>query len=507
MNVNHHRLLCVCALIPLVAFESGAETTDWEKVHESTLRGIHLLYNLEIDRAEEVFDSVSRMAPGDPRGSFFQSIVHFYLYSLNRDQKELSAFLRESDEVIAICENLLDRNERDARTKFYLGGICGYRGLAYHSDGSYLNAARDGRKGYLLLEEAVNEDATLYDAHMGFGLFRYLLAKLPKSMRWILSVAGLTGDREGGLASLRLAAEKGTYTRTEAKLYLSQFLFAEGQQDTAVQCLNELRTAYPENTLFTVLYAFWQHRLNNLDEAMKAASTAVELNKRKKIHYGEELAYSTLGSVYFTLNDFDNAKTYYTLYMQMTNNDERTPGYTFLRAGLACEIAGDRETALKIYRRMKTPDTDRTWDAQNYRRGQELLRRPLTGAEILLVKGGNEHAQKKYAEAIRTCNEVVRNASGNEEIQARALYTTQQAQFDAGQFADVLGTSNRILALKPVNELWVIPHALFLRGRANEQLGNIAGAREAFEKIKEFDEYEFQDRLEARVKEELEKLD
>ncbi|MEK9138262.1 MAG: hypothetical protein AAB393_14140, partial [Bacteroidota bacterium] len=110
------------------------------------MRGIHRLYNLEVDDAMQVFDSVSRMAPGDPRGPFFQSMVHFYLYGLNRDEKELATFLDESERVIEICERLLDQNSQDATTKFYLGGIYGYRGLAYHGSGSYLKAAADGRR-------------------------------------------------------------------------------------------------------------------------------------------------------------------------------------------------------------------------------------------------------------------------------------------------------------------------------------------------------------------------
>ncbi len=160
-------------LAPASAARDGrTETVDWTTVHELTVRGIDRLYSLEIYDAIRVFDSVSRMAPGDPRGPFFQSMVQFYLYSLNRDEKELSMFLDESERVIEICERLLNQNGQDATTKFYLGGIYGYRGLAHRLSGSTFKAALDGRKGYLLLEEAVTEDPNLYDARMGFELFQ-----------------------------------------------------------------------------------------------------------------------------------------------------------------------------------------------------------------------------------------------------------------------------------------------------------------------------------------------
>ena len=488
--------------------ESHPESIDWAKVHDLTIRGIHRLYSLEVDDARHAFDSVSNLAPGDPRGPFFQSMVHFYVYSLNRDEKELSAFLDESEKVIEICESLLDKNDQDATTKFYLGGIYGYRGLAYQTSGSILKAVKDGRKGYLFLEEAVIEKPDLYDAHMGFGLFQYLLAKIPKSMKWILSMLGFSGDLEGGLKSLQLAAEKGVYTRAEAKLYLAQFLFAEGRQDSAMKYLNELRRDYPENTLFLVLYSFWQHRLRNLDEAMTAAHAAVELNNRKKVRYGEELAYSTLGSIYFTLNDFENARTNFRLYMQRTRNNERTPNQTYLRAGLACEIAGDRAAAVEFYQRMKEPDNqNRAWDGYNYRRGQELLLRPMTEAEILIVKAGNESSQRKFARSIEMYNDALEKINGDIDVQARALYGILQSQFDAEMFTGAVETSRRTVALNPVNETWIIPHAWFKLGQIYVKQGKLADARSAFDRVGEYDDYNFQERLETQVQQEMKKLD
>ncbi len=503
------RIIVVATLIALGAVGArGGPSTDWAKVHDLTLLGIHRLYNLEIDSAMQTFKSVSRLAPGDPRGPFFQSIIHFYLYGLNRDENELSTFLDESDKVIDVCDRLLDENGGDTQTKFYLGGIYGYRGLAYQASGSILKAVRDGRKGYLLLEEAVGENPNLYDAQMGFGLFRYLLAKLPKSMRWILSVLGFSGDLEGGLNSLRLAAEKGVYTRTEAKLYLAQFLFAEGHPDSAVKYLTELRAEYPENTLFLVLYAFWEHRLHNLDEAMKAARAAIELNSRRNVHYGEELAYSTLGSIYFTLNDFANARTYYRLYMRMTHNDGRTPDFTFLRAGLACEIAGDRATAVEFYRRMREPDErDHAWDVPNYRRGQELLKHPVTEAEVLVIKAGNESVQNHPERAIELYTEGFRKASGNADLEARALYGVLQVEFDRDSLTEALETAQKLVELKPVNETWVPPHTWFKLGQTYAKMGKISDARAALKRVGDYDDYDFQDRLETQAKAEMEKLE
>lgn len=470
------------------------------------MRGLDELYSLNIDWALATFDSVSRMAPGDPRGPFFGSMVHFYLYGLSLNQKELDLFLDKSERVIDICDGLLDQNEHDATTKFYLGGIYGYRGLAYQSNGSILKAVRDGRKGYLYLEDAVREKPDLYDAHMGFGIFRYLVAKVPKSMGYLLSLLGFGGDLEGGLQSLRLAAEKGVYTRTEAKLFLSQFLFNEGRQDTAVQYVRELSATYPTNTLFIVLFASWENRLGNVDLAFPAALKAMELNRRNTIKYGEDLIYSTLGSIYFTKNMFDSASAYYRRYMTMTTNDERTPNITFLRAGEACEIAGDRATALEFYKRMKEP-RDRFWDTRNYRRGQQLIQQSLTAADIQLIRAGNESAQKHYDKSIDLYRKAFKEAGSDVDQQLRALYGLQQAQFDSARLDEAIETSHTLLSLTPHDETWIIPHAWYRLGLIYEKQRKISDARGAFGHVSRYDGYEFQAHLEEQVKEELSKID
>lgn len=502
------KLLFLLPLALLCTLECRSQTVDWAKVHDVTMYGLNRLYNLEVDDAMRAFDSVSRIAPGDPRGPFFQSMVHFYLYGLTRDEKHLSTFLDQSERVIDICDHLLDQNENDAKTKFYLGGIYGYRGLAYQTSGSVLKAARDGRKGYLLLEEAVNGDPGLYDAQMGFGLFRYLLAKLPRSMGWLLSLLGFSGDLEGGLVSLRLAAEKGIYTRTEAKLFLAQFLFSEGRQDTAVQYLNELRREFPQNTLFLVLYAGWQNRLHNLDEALAAARAAVEMNARKSVRYGEELAYNTLASVYYALNEFQNAKTYYLLYLPTARFAEWTPNMAYFRAGVACEIAGDRAAALEFYKKMKkVDDEDRPSDSHYYRRGQELISRPLTEADILVLKGANLLSRKLYDSSSAVYRAAFESSNGNADIQSRALYGIQQAQFESDKFGEAEKTSHQLLALKPVTEGWITPHAWLKLAQILEKLGKVPEARAAVEKVRDYDDYEFQVRLKEQVDEETRKLD
>ncbi len=192
-----HSLLLVLLLSAGIV-PAHSQDVNWENVHAMTLRGIDQLYNLNVDEASAVFDSVRRAAPDDPRGHFFGSIVHFWIYSLTRNDREFNDFLNRSEDVITVCENLLDANDKDAVTKFYLGGIRGYRGMAYQLNNSLLKAVLEGRKGYGELREAVAQKPDLYDAQMGFGLFNYFAGKVPRGFSWIISLLGFEGDVDGG---------------------------------------------------------------------------------------------------------------------------------------------------------------------------------------------------------------------------------------------------------------------------------------------------------------------
>ncbi len=493
-------------LLSLAPF-AHAQTTDWAEVHNLTIRGIDQLYSMEIDRADTSFDAVVRMAPADPRGHFFKSMVHFWLYTLNRDQKEFDAFMEKSDKVIEVCDNLLDSDEKDANAHFYLGGIYGYRGMAQQTNGSMLKAVVDGKRGFSHLEYAVKRNPGLYDAQMGFGLFRYLVAKVPRGLGWILKIAGFSGDLEGGLQSLKLAADKGVYTRSEASYYLSQFLFSEHRRDEAFSYLNALITKYPENTLLLLSYATWQARFNNEDEALAAANKAVAINGRKRIKYGEELAYSTLGGLYFSRNDFASASANYEIYLRKVQNKTAAPNWTWYRMGVSRELTGDRAGAIECYGKMrKVSVAERPGDAFNYRMAQQFLSRPISEAEALLIKASNEMGRKDYILASRLYDDALGRAGNDVDIQGRALYGIQQLLFEKEQYPEAIAISNRLLSLNPEKEHWLIPHGYFRLGQIYAKLGNTADARKAFEQVEKFDDYDFQTGLEGRVEEELKKL-
>jgi tetratricopeptide (TPR) repeat protein len=500
------RTAVVCIAL-LLALPARGESIDWGKVHEITTRGIDLLYNLEMEKARLAFDSVSEMAPGDPRGRFFRSMTHFWTYTLRNDDREFARFISHSDTVLEICQRLLDQNPDDAGAMFYLGGMHGYRGLAYQLHGSILDAVLEGRKGYKTLEEAVRLRPDLADAQMGFGMFRYFVAKAPRGFGWIASLLGFDGDLEGGLQSLRVAATKGIYTRSEATFYLAQFLYNEHRRGEAFSLMESLLLRHPENTLFHVLYASWLFRDDRLDEATDALRKASAINARKTIKYGEEFIYSTRGSIAYTRNDFSSARSDYDRFLEKIGQREMIPAMTLYRIAVAREITGDRAGALAISHEAETATGRGGWNETYFqRKARDLIARPLQPAEILIIRGGNAFARKENDSAAVFYRRGA-DASGNDpDARALALYGLQQALFEKADDSASIAAGREAVTLKPARETWTIPHAWFLLARSLGRSGKKAEALEALQQTNEFDDYDFQESLERRVEAERKKL-
>jgi predicted negative regulator of RcsB-dependent stress response len=126
---------------------------------------------------------------------------------------------------------------------------------------------------------------------------------------------------------------------------------------------------------------------------------------------------------------------------------------------------------------------------------------------MLLLKAGNSSDRKENDIAQNLYDAALGKAGDDADLQARILYGLQQLQFEQERYEDVLATANRIFALRPRAEFWIIPHALVKQGQAFARTGRQPEARKAFEQAAEYEEYDFEVSLKNRIEEEQEKLD
>jgi tetratricopeptide (TPR) repeat protein len=486
---------------------SQSNQIDWLQVHNLSIQGISELYNLNTDRAKELFDRIIDTAPGDPRGYFFNCMLYYLRYSVERNQADFDDFFTSSEKVIEICENLIDQNSIDYNARFYLAGIYGYRGIMYQINNSIIKAVWDGRKGFSMLRDLVKEKPDLYDAYLGTGIFDYLLAKIPSGYAWVLKILGYGGDKEKGIKELKIAEEKGMYTRTEAALYLSQFLMFEDRFTEAFLYIKKLIKEYPENSLFLALYGNMESRINKPENAIPACKKAIEINKRKKIVPADEIVYIVLANSLFLMNDFGEAAENYEIYLKKVPNIEIIRNYNFYRMGLSFDFSGNREKAVKVYKLCKKVDIDdHPDDALMYDLSRLLIDNPPGENYKLLTMANNKFNLKKFDEAIEDYINLKNRIDITEDEKIACLINLGSCYYEKKMYTEALNYFNEGILTKPSFRKYLIPHLYLKTGQTLVKLGRKEEAQTALKKVFESDNYYYENRIEEQAKEELKNL-
>ncbi len=105
------------------------------------------------------------------------------------------------------------------------GGIRGFRAILDLNTRGPTDVLAEGLDAVALLEEALEADSLLRDAHLGLGLFNVMAASgTPRVVRGMLRAAGRGVSLEAGLAHLRRSGYEGQYTSVASQFFLIRFL-------------------------------------------------------------------------------------------------------------------------------------------------------------------------------------------------------------------------------------------------------------------------------------------
>ena len=236
-------------------------------------RGAAETYNLDRDRAIEIFRQAVAADPQDPaayRGlasALWLSItfrrgnmtVDDYLGSVSRSRTpapppppaEIAAAFNDAIEhALAIARARVAANPRDAGAHYELGAAIGLRASYVATvDGSVLGAFRAAKGAYEEHETVLRLDPKRKDAGLIVGTYRYIVATLALPLRLVAYVAGFGGDRQKGLTLVEDAAAYAGDNQADARFALLLLYNREQRYDDALAMLATLRERFPRNRL------------------------------------------------------------------------------------------------------------------------------------------------------------------------------------------------------------------------------------------------------------------
>ena len=192
--------------------------------------------------------------PGHPGVLFLRAQPTWWRILLDLTNSGFDAtFFQQMNAVVDAADARLRRNRNDFDARFFRGVALGYKARLHVNRSRWWPAARDGKDAYddvmfISRRHGGNADFAfgrgLYDYYADFVRDRYPLA------RPVLALFP-NGNRERGLAALRDAAARGTFTRTEATYSLAQILYVqEGEPGAALDHVRQLRVRHPGNAYF-----------------------------------------------------------------------------------------------------------------------------------------------------------------------------------------------------------------------------------------------------------------
>jgi tetratricopeptide (TPR) repeat protein len=280
--------------------------------------------------------------------------------------------------VVSLCEARIkaDPNDKDA---FFARGYARGMHAAFITlvDHSYVSAARQGLSARNDSEQTLKIDPEYADAKMAIGIQQFAVASLPRLLRIMVGIAGVSGNREKGLELLRDAAAHGTITSVESRTTLSLFLRHDGRYPEALVVQHGLAAEYPRDYLFRLEEANLTKDSGNGPAAI-AIYKAVLADARKPGYFIDprvQMAWFGLADTERGQNEIREAAQHYLVAADQPNCSEWLRRRAQLNAGQMYDLIHERDLAIRNYQLAAAGGGDQS-QADAARR---FLKSPYTG--------------------------------------------------------------------------------------------------------------------------------
>lgn len=348
--------------------------------------GFKAMYRHDFALAEQKFREMSAVLPGHPAGPMFLASLYWWQYSneFEKPDPELEKkFFAAAYKGIELAKDWKTGGGRNLEADFWLGGAYGLIGRWHVSQFEWIRAYLNGKRGYNYLRSVYRKDPGNHDAALGVGEFEYLASRLPGLVR-ITALLFVRGDREGGIRACTEAAEKGTFTTTEAKLFLAA-IYSEQlhEYDKALQWMDSLLADDPGNEFFLMgrgIVRFYKRDFETAAREIGDSLRRLEGRPGEPLRALLPMGYYHLGVIALLQKRYDEAESWFTRAVQDSEHAER--GWVtncLLRRGQARDVQGRRAEALEDYAAvLKRPNF---WDTRKFARRHQNA--PASLADVL----------------------------------------------------------------------------------------------------------------------------
>jgi tetratricopeptide (TPR) repeat protein len=384
--------LSLLNITPLAAASSRAARQFSDPLVQN---GFDHFYNVEYPEAIAVFKKAVEAAPNDPdRYNHLAEAVLFgmmhrvgalesqmvtggnsflRLPKMEPTAEEQALFAASIQKVMGLTGQALRKNPNDVDALYEQGVAIGFRSTYdYMVKKAWLDSLREATAARKLHNRVVELDPSRVDARMMQGLHDYLVGSLPLVYKMLGFLAGFRGDKEQGMRTLKLVAQKGVYNKVDAEILLGVIYRRERRPWEVIPTLESLHARFPRN--FLVLFELSQMYADMGDRA-KALAPLDQIEQLKQTGapgfrtLPEARIQFARGNLLFWYKDFDAAireLEQATAHAEVL--DPNSGPSAWLRLGQCYDIRGRRANAVHCYQRAVafTPASDPAKEARKY---------------------------------------------------------------------------------------------------------------------------------------------
>ena len=357
-------------------------------------------YNLDYEGALTRFEAIQRDNPQSAIASGYVLMTLIFRELYHQDLLDTTYYAHDSfltsrrsvpvpqatrdriesltNSTIALCDQQIKQNPNDANAWFARGYARGMHAsfitLAEHS---FVAAARQGFAARGDSEQALRIDPDYADAKMAIGIQQFAVASLPRLLRIMIGITGVTGNKERGLDLLRESAAHGVVTPIESRTALSLFLRHDARYPEAIVVQKGLASQYPHDYLFRLEVANLTKDSGNGPGAI-ALYREIIADAKNPGYFIEprlHMAYFGLADTQRGQNDITAAAQNYLLAAAQPTCSDWIRRRAQLNAGEMFDLLHNREEAIKQYELASAGGGDQSQaDAAHH-----YLKTPYTG--------------------------------------------------------------------------------------------------------------------------------
>ncbi len=236
--------------------------------------GFDYFYNLEYDKAMEVFCEQAKQNPSSAElhNHIAQTVLYKEMYragmlssefvggtqfarhpKLILTEEEQQQFHDALNHAMSLSQERLAANPNDTAALYSLGVSYGLRAnYSFVVKKAWTEALRDAsaaRKAHLRVTEL---DTEFVDAKLTQGINDYIVGSLPLHWKMFGFMAGFRGDKQRGIRTLVEVSEQGNVNRVDAMTLLAAVYLREHRLEEAVPVLTVLTETFPRNPLLKI---------------------------------------------------------------------------------------------------------------------------------------------------------------------------------------------------------------------------------------------------------------